>query len=201
MALIADYGAIPLRSAIRSVYAQLRSRGQCIRAFRPRPSPPGPETAHALAAAARELVGELAAIPAPGARVLDALGRLERCQAMLAGPEPWPAELDRLKLPGNGAALSTDACAAYAQALAAYRDACAARAALPVRELMDRLLVSFGEHYAEAKRACRGSTSRISNCWPVTCSSGARTCAASTPSASPGSWSMSSRTPTGSSSS
>jgi ATP-dependent helicase/nuclease subunit A len=154
--LIADYGAPVLRSAIRSVYAQLRSRGELHPCLPAAPPPPGPETAQALAAAARVLIGELAAIPAPGAKVQDALGRLERCQAMLAGPEPWPAELDRLKLPGNGAALSTDACVAYAEALAAHRQACAHRAALPVRDLLDRLLVSFGRHYTEHKRALSG---------------------------------------------
>ncbi|MGH2868433.1 MAG: UvrD-helicase domain-containing protein, partial [Solirubrobacteraceae bacterium] len=154
--LVADYGAPALRSAIRSVYAQLRSRGELHPSLPPGPAPPGPETAQALAAAARALIGELAAISAPGAKVQDALGRLERCQATLAGPEPWPAELDRVKLPGNGAALSTDACVAYAQALHAYRQACADRAALPVRDLMDQLLVSFGRHYAQGKAAVSG---------------------------------------------
>ncbi len=44
----------------------------------------------------------------------EALRRLDRCRELLAaGAEPWPAELDALKLPGNGAALSTDACSAY----------------------------------------------------------------------------------------
>ncbi|MGB9186180.1 MAG: UvrD-helicase domain-containing protein, partial [Solirubrobacteraceae bacterium] len=154
--LIADYGAPGLRSAIRSVYAQLRSRGELRPCLPLAPPSPGPESAHALAAAARVLIGELAAIPVPGAKIQDALGRLERCQAMLAGPEPWPAELDRLKLPGNGAALSTDACVAYAEALTDHRQACAHRAALPVRDLMDRLLVNFGRHYTEHKRALSG---------------------------------------------
>jgi ATP-dependent helicase/nuclease subunit A len=154
--LIADFGTPALRSAIRSVYAQLRSRGE-LHPYLPAPPPaPGPQTAQALAAAARILIGELAAIPAPEAKVQDALGRLERCQAMLAGPEPWPAELDRLKLPGNGAALSSDGCVAYAQALDAHRQACAHRAALPVRDLMDRLLISFGRHYTEHKCALSG---------------------------------------------
>ncbi|MGI9185878.1 MAG: UvrD-helicase domain-containing protein [Solirubrobacteraceae bacterium] len=154
--LVADYGVPALRSAIRSVYAQLRARGQLHPCLPAAPAPPGPETGPALAAAARSLIGELAAVAEPGARVEDALGRLERCPAMLAGPEPWPAELDRLKLPGNGAALSTDACVAYAQALAAHRRACAHRAALPVRDLMNRLLLSFGRHYAEGKAAISG---------------------------------------------
>ena len=68
----------------------------------------------------------------------------------------WPTELDRVKLPANGAALSTDACAAYGEALGAYRAVCAARAAGPVRDRLDALLAAFGARYEARKRAISG---------------------------------------------
>ncbi len=74
----------------------------------------------------------------------------------MAIPDLWPTELDRVRLPGNGSALSTDACGAYAEALGAYKAACAARAAGPVRDRLDALLDAFGRHYQQAKRAVSG---------------------------------------------
>ena len=154
--LLADYGAGPLQATIRSVYGQLRSRGQPAPRLPPAPPDPGEATARALAAAARALIAELAAIADPGRKVLEALGRLERCQALLCEADLWPAALDAVTLPGTGAALRTDACVAYSGALSAHRAACAARCAIPVRELMDRLLSGFGAHYEQGKRALSG---------------------------------------------
>ena len=89
---------------------------------------------------------------------MQALDRVQRCLELLEGDpaEVWPASLWPLKLPRNGAALSTDACAAYTEALDAFRSACAAREAGPVRDVLDRLLAGFGEHYERRKRAVSG---------------------------------------------
>ncbi len=156
--LVSDFGAGSLRSAIRSVHAQLRSRGQRHPRLPAAPRPPGPETRVELADAAHALALELGAIDEPGARVVEALSRVERCLTMLdgSGDDPWAAELDALKLPSNGPVLSTDACVAYRETLAAHQAACATRAAIPVRALLDRLLAGFGERYEQAKREVSG---------------------------------------------
>ena len=154
--LIADYGAAALRDAILAVYGQLRSQGQRTPRLPPCPPPPGPEATAELQRAALAAASELAAIEQPGTNVVEACRRLERCRELLAGAEPWPGELYALKLPGNGAALSTDACIAIGEALAAYRAACAARAAGPVRDRLDTLLAAFGDQYRERKQAVSG---------------------------------------------
>ncbi|MEA2213712.1 MAG: hypothetical protein QOF83_3660, partial [Solirubrobacteraceae bacterium] len=154
--LLAAYGAPALRAAVVSAYSRLRSAGRL--------SPTLPEvapvadgaTAAGLEAAARALGAELGQVDSPSARVLEALDRLERCRELLAAPDLWPAELDAVKLRGNGAALSTDACADYREAWVAHRTALAARAAAPIRDLLDELLRAFGRHYARAKRDVSG---------------------------------------------
>ena len=71
--------------------------------------------------------------------------------------DPWPGDLWAVGLPGgNGAALCTDACQRYTEALTAFRAACEHRRAIRVHELLDRLLRLFGEGYARAKRAVSG---------------------------------------------
>ena len=154
--LVADYGAGPLRAATLSIYAQLRSRGQRAPRLPAGPRAPGPEPRRELERAARAVAAELGAIVEPSAKVADALGRLDRCLALLGDDALWPTELDRVKLPANGAALSTDACAAYGEALSAYRAVCAARAAGPVRDRLDALLAAFGTRYEARKRAVSG---------------------------------------------
>jgi ATP-dependent helicase/nuclease subunit A len=79
-----------------------------------------------------------------------------RCLELVAAGDVWPSELEAVKLPRNGAALSTDACVAYTEALARFRERAAALAAEPVRELLDRLLDSYGRHYDQRKRAASG---------------------------------------------
>jgi ATP-dependent helicase/nuclease subunit A len=154
--LVADYGAGPLRAATRSIYAQLRSRGQRVPRLPAGAPDPGPDAQSELARAARVVAAELGAIGQPSVKVVEALGRLDRCVAVLDDESLWPAELDRVKLPANGAALSTDACAAYGEALGAYRAVCAARAAGPVRDRLDALLAAFGARYEARKRAISG---------------------------------------------
>ena len=156
VALLADYGAGPLRAATRSIHAQLRSQGQRVPRLPAAPPAPGAEPRRELERAARAVAAELGAIASPSPKVVEALGRLDRCLALASEDALWPAELNRVKLPANGAALSTDACAAYGEALSAYRAACAARAAVPVRDRIDALLAAFGTRYEARKRAVSG---------------------------------------------
>ncbi len=104
--LIAAYGPGPLRGAILRTYSELRSRGE--REPTLPPLPPGPPDGSAeLHRAAAALAAELGAIQKPSSKVCEALRRVERA-ATLSG-DPWPGDLERLKLPGgNGAALCTD---------------------------------------------------------------------------------------------
>ena len=156
--LIAAYTAGGLRSAILQVHDELRSRGE----RRPRlPAlPPAPdlsaardEVSQAAAAAAREL----GTVVDPGPKVLEALARLERVPAVIAADDPWPGDLWAVALPGgNGAALCTDVCLRYAEALTAFRVAAEHRRAVGVHDLLDRLLRGFAERYAHAKREVSG---------------------------------------------
>ena len=161
--LIADYTQWSLRAAVLAVYAQLRSAGQ----MHPRlPEIPDTDPAHPdadpadaareLVAAARALAGELGAIPDPSPRVREAIDRVGASLELAAAGDVWPADLERGRLPRNGAALSTDACARYTEALGRFRVHCATVAARPVRDLLDRLLDAYGRHYAERKRAVSG---------------------------------------------
>jgi ATP-dependent exoDNAse (exonuclease V) beta subunit len=156
--LIAAYTAGGLRSAILQVHEELRSRGE----RRPRlpalapahdPEAARDELRDAAAAAAREL-GE---VVDPGPKVLEALARLERVPALIACDDPWPGELWAVALPGgNGAALSTETCQRYAEALTAFRVVSEHRRAAGVHDLLDRLLRRFDERYARAKREVSG---------------------------------------------
>jgi ATP-dependent helicase/nuclease subunit A len=154
--LLAAYGAAPLRYAILSAHDRLRSAGQLAPRLPAVRSTSVDAAAQALAAACDVLSVELGGISDPGVRVLEALDRLGLCRNLLSQPDLWPAELDRVKLRGNGNALSTDACVAYREALAAYRAACAARVAIPIREAMDALLQTFSARYALTKREVSG---------------------------------------------
>ncbi|MDQ6816722.1 MAG: UvrD-helicase domain-containing protein, partial [Actinomycetota bacterium] len=103
--------------------------------------------------AAAALAAELNTADSGSVRVAQAIGRLERCEEVVAAAEPWPGALDGLVLPGgNGAALSTPACAAYSEALARFREACAHRRAVAACAPLDRLLRGFGARYQERKR-------------------------------------------------
>jgi ATP-dependent exoDNAse (exonuclease V) beta subunit len=156
--LIASYTAGGLRAAIQSLHAELRSRGE----RRPRLPALGPapdldaargEVEHAGAAA----LAELAAVIDPGAKVLQAIARLERLPDVTAAPDPWPGDIWSVGLPGgNGAALSTDTCVRYTEAFTAFRKAAEHRRAERAHGLLDRLLRLFGERYLRAKREVSG---------------------------------------------
>ncbi len=156
--LIAAYGARALRGAILGAYRELRSRGET----EPRlpEMAPGPDPAAARARlrdAAARAARELGALPEPGAKVRQALERLERANRLAASPDPWPGALLRVALPGgNGAALSTPACEAYGNALADFTTAQEHVRAGRALSLLDRLLRCFGARYAEHKRTAAG---------------------------------------------
>ena len=155
--LIAAYGAGPLRAAILAVYAQLRSSGQSEPRLPDVQAPLDREAPAALVRAAEVLAGELGAIAAPSARVSEALARVWRAGELVARADLWPGELERVRLPGrNGAALSTDACVAYSEALTRFHAVCAARAAAPVRDMLAKLLAIYGARYAGSKRELSG---------------------------------------------
>jgi ATP-dependent exoDNAse (exonuclease V) beta subunit len=152
--LIAAYGPWDLRMAIQSVHGELRSRGE------PSPRLPSLGERADLEAVRRELgaraapaAAELAALPDPSQRVVQALARLERVRRIIATPAPWPGDLACLRLPGgNGAGLTTPACVAYGDALERFRAASEQRWAGQALELLDRLLQSFGLRYERLKR-------------------------------------------------
>ena len=156
--LIAAYGVGTLRSAVLTVHDQLRSLGQLEPRLPELPSPPpgAEDPAARLHEAAAALAAELGQVADPGVSVVQALERVRWASELPAPHEVWPAELWRARLPRNGAALSTDACEAYGEALAAFRRAAAAAAAGPVRDGLDALLRSFAAHYAEAKTQLSG---------------------------------------------
>jgi ATP-dependent helicase/nuclease subunit A len=153
--LIAAYPPGLLRSAILDVHAELRARGDACPQLPPLPSPPpdGEDLADELEQAAARAAAELGAIPNPAVRVVQALARLERCSAVVAAADPWPGELEGIALPGgNGAALTTDVCRRYAEALARFRAWCEHRRAARIHRLLATLLAVFGERYAARKR-------------------------------------------------
>ena len=199
-----------LRRRARCAAPSAASTRSCARAgsdiprCRAAPPPPGPQSRIDLGGAARALAAELGAIVDPGKRVCEALDR-------------------RRALPGDARRLARGPVARRARCAEAAeqrpdpvnrrlrglprragssRGRLWTRAAIPVRALLDRLLAGFGERYEQAKRAgVGGRLRRPRAARGATCCAITRSCAASTPSASSGSWSTSCRTPTGCSSS
>ncbi len=156
--LIASYGPWPLKGAVVGTFHELRARGELHPALPALGAPPDLSGARgALQAATTALVAELGGAAQPSARVQEALARLTDVPAVLESAIPWPGDLERLQLPnGNGAALHTPACATYADALNRLRSGCEQHWAARVHAPLDRLLRTFGERYAERKRACSG---------------------------------------------
>ena len=153
-----------LRRRAACVARSFRSTASCApggsagRALPALPTPPDIDAARsALREARAAAAAELGAIDDPGAKVIEALARLERAEKLVDADEPWPGDLWAVGLPGgNGAALCTDVCQRYTEALTAFRAACEHRRAVRVHELLDHLLRLFGEGYARAKRAVSG---------------------------------------------
>jgi ATP-dependent exoDNAse (exonuclease V) beta subunit len=159
--LVAAYGSGPLREATVGVFRELRARGALHPVLPPLP-PLAPGTdldllRDELEQSAQAAAAELGAISDPAVRVIEALDRLERRTEVIGLPDPWPGELDRVALPGgNGAALSTPVCLAYAEALRRFREACEHRRAEEAQRMLQRLLLGFDAEYTQRKRACSG---------------------------------------------
>jgi ATP-dependent helicase/nuclease subunit A len=156
--LIAAYSPGMLRSGIIATHAELRSRGELEPALPPLSPLPEDELAIAreeLVDAARVVAAELGAVQQPSSRVEQAIARLDRCIALLGASDqaPWPGSLNAFCLPGgNGAALTTEACVAYGEALSRMRFACERTWSQGAHALLDWLLRSFGTGYARRKR-------------------------------------------------
>lgn len=156
--LIASYGIYDLRASTLAAYGQLRSRGQ-LQPSLPHPGP-APDLTPLFEQArvrAERALRELGTVTDPSSRVLEAIERLERAAVLAPKAPPWPGDLGALRVPGgNGAALSTQACLDYTDALRALRDASAHHLALGVRDLFDELLRGFGNRYERRKRELSG---------------------------------------------
>jgi ATP-dependent exoDNAse (exonuclease V) beta subunit len=156
--LIAAYTPGGLRGAILGTHGELRSRGET----EPRllPLAPGPDlmvSGAELVSAASLAARELGGVPEPSAKVIQALERLERVAEVVSAASPWPGEVGRLGLPGgNGAALSTERCLAYSEALARFKTASEHVRVQSAHGLLDRMLQSFGAFYRQRKRAVSG---------------------------------------------
>jgi ATP-dependent helicase/nuclease subunit A len=161
--LIAAYNPGALRNAIIATHAELRSRGELepvLPALEPLDEDELAAARDELADVAAALARELGEIDGPGTKVEQAIGRVQRCIDWLqrGGQQaPWPGELDAFSLPGgNGAALSTDACAAYSEALARLRAASEHLWAQRAHALLSKLLRSYGARYERRKREVSG---------------------------------------------
>ena len=95
-----------------------------------------------------------------GKAVAAAIGRLERCLAILERVPPPeladPADLDKLSLAGNAKALCTSACDEYRQALDSYEGLCRAEREYRVHTMVRVLLDLYGERYERGKRIRSG---------------------------------------------
>ncbi|MBV9004632.1 MAG: UvrD-helicase domain-containing protein, partial [Solirubrobacterales bacterium] len=156
--LIAAYAPGLLRGSIQSVFAELRSRGELEPALPAlAPAPDLEALRRAVIASASTAALELGSIADPSVRVIQALERLERCAGVVGDADPWPGDLDTMRLPnGNGAALCTEACVAYGEALERFREACGRRRAGRAHEQLGRLLSRYGALYAARKREASG---------------------------------------------
>src|SRR4051794_9095718 len=134
--LLAAYGADDLQAAILDVYGQLRSAGQ----LRPvLPSPPAAPALDPLLARVREAAEAATAWlgSESGKSVESARAAIARCAEFKAG---------------NTRVLQGEPCVAYLDALAAYRSASSAAAAVTTIGLLDELLGRYADAYAGHKR-------------------------------------------------
>lgn len=172
--LIAAHSPAALRAAILGCWGELRARGQARPSLPALEQPPDWRAALVRLGEARAaLAAQLGEIAAPGARVRQALARLERCAELLreavsgepsagadCGAEPDAlalTELDAIALPaGNGAALATADAERYRAALSHVRRAREHQLAARAHALLGELLSRFGARYAERKRQAGG---------------------------------------------
>ena len=151
--LAAAFGVSELRSAIDSVYDELRSRGERAPALGV-PVVRHDEVAAAatLARAARELGAQLAA--PPRAKSIDrALDQLAAAAELTAGPgAPSPLRIAELALRNGASALVSAASERYEAARTVYEEACADRLGVTAVALLDGLLGAFAQRYESLKR-------------------------------------------------
>ncbi len=158
--LIGAYGIAQLRSAITHVHDELRARGAVEPGLPPAPEPPSNAD---LLAACRLVEGvgaatqrELGGVNEPGARVSEALALLARVPSVLESGEPWPGELEQIRLGTGALALRTRVCDDYRAALDELAEMAARTYAVGVRDTLDALLGEYGRRYAALKRARSG---------------------------------------------
>ncbi len=150
--LIAAHGPAALRAAIVGVHGELRARGQLRPSLPALPPLPAADWYEPVLASAAAAAAELGAIDDPPARVRQALDALQRACELQRDAIPWPADLGRLALPGNGAhALASEACEAYREALAALKAASERVHAAAMHAALGGLLGCFAGRYAEQK--------------------------------------------------
>ena len=156
--LLARYTPDKLSAMVRTVYGDLRSRGQREPSLPPveGPRPAGREPAE-LAEAVSAALGELSGSGCSGKAVEAALRRLEGCRDALAGLGDelgQSADFEELRVKAGAArALKTEAFARLAEAHEAYVVACRAREAHRDYGLLRDLLAVYGRAYGEAKSA------------------------------------------------
>lgn len=153
--VVATYHVDLAGEEVMRVHDELRSAGETRPALPPLPDAGVPDPGRlrrARATAAEEL-----ASAAETKSVAEARVALARCEEILAqgfGEDgPPPGALDGLSFSRRGKALTTDACTAYRDALAAYTGAWRDRRAVAVVRVFDALLGAFADAYAAAKRA------------------------------------------------
>ena len=149
--LAAAYGPA-LRDLILAAHETLRSRGQTHPRLTvpPQQAPPDPAALDAARAAAASAL----ATAADGKKVAAAREALDACERFaIAGPVPWPGELDVAKLVSGAKALEVDPCADYRETWETYRKACADHHARAALGLLDDLLDRFGTAFDAAKAA------------------------------------------------
>jgi ATP-dependent exoDNAse (exonuclease V) beta subunit len=154
--MVAAYTADGLRDMVRTAHSRLRSRGQRRPALEEAQPPPVAGQRARLQAAVTAALRELGA-PGGGKAVGRALGRLERCAAMLErvphSELAAPRDLEDLLFGGNAKALCTDVCDEYREALGAYTALCTAQREFRDHSLLRVLLDLYGERYEQGKRA------------------------------------------------
>ncbi len=160
--LIAVLRGRPLRAAILATFAS------CARAASPRPCcrrcAPAPDSGCAPGAARRQAAATVrssARVPDPSSASLRRSSAFAAARGDRQPGGSWPGSLEALRLPGgNGAALTTAACAAYAEALDALPRACEHSRASAPHAPARRAAEPFGARYAERKRAELGGRLR-----------------------------------------
>lgn len=153
--VVAAYNVDLAGEEVMRVHDELRSAGQTRPALPPLPPVGVPDPGPLLRA--RTVAAEELAAAGETKSVLEARDALARCEDVLARgfdeDGPPAGALDGLGFSKRGKALTTAACEAYRDALAAYSGAWRDRRAIEVARVFDALLGTFADAYAAAKRA------------------------------------------------